>query len=314
MNKLHERLKRLRDRLEDMEGKWKPFGFGILRPSPAAEVSLATWELAEDACEPHFGQWDGLHRPRRWLDMTPDGTYCIQWWGDAEGVEAFKKWADDVQVALRRSSTTVPKLFVPPVRPVPPSWVYSFGPSPWKPPSGYYWTLNAFSMLAIQNPHITLTKERVALTIDTKNPANVNVIPTRQRSLRDDDAHDNGPVTISYLETEEDALTVGLRVLAQLITNEIPPIYVENDVIFLKGKAVTGVSSLTAQAVGMLVAANGDWVKGEEIRRRLKLPEKIRLDRIFARLPPRVKNLIESEPFTGRRIRSTAARANRRHT
>jgi len=34
MNKLHERLKRLRDRLEDMEGKWKPFGFGILRRRP----------------------------------------------------------------------------------------------------------------------------------------------------------------------------------------------------------------------------------------------------------------------------------------
>ena len=42
------RLMRLRDDLEDMGGRWEPFGFSLLWPSPAARVSAAAWECAED--------------------------------------------------------------------------------------------------------------------------------------------------------------------------------------------------------------------------------------------------------------------------
>lgn len=307
MDKHRKRLQRLRDKLEDMEGKWEPFGFGILRPSPAATVSLAMWELAEDACKPHFDHCDErLHRPRRWLDITPDGTYCIQWWGDEKGVEAFKKWAEDVQVTFRQSPMAAPELFVPSVRPVPSASAYVFGPSPWKPPSGYYWTLNALAKFAIHNPHITRTKEKVVLnTADTKGPVDVHVIPTRRRSLRDDGHQEDQPVTISYLEIETDAVTLGLRSLDQLITNDIPSLHVdvENDVIYVKGIPVA-VDRLQAQAVEVLVTANGAWVTAKEIIKKLKLDEDERIDRtIFKKLPRPVQKQIESSGFSGRRIR-----------
>jgi hypothetical protein len=301
MDKHRGRLQRLRDRLEDMDGKWEPFGFGILQPSPAARVSLATWELAEDACKPHFDRCDGrLHRPRRWLDITPDGTYCIQWWGDKDGVEAFKRWADDVQVAFRQAPTA-PELFVPSVRPVPPASAYSFEPSPWKPPSGYYWTLNALAMFAIQNPHITRTHEQVA---HTEGPVELQVIPTRRRSLRDDGHQEDPPVTILYLEIEADAVALGLRSLNQLITKDIPSLHVdvENGVIYVKGIPVA-VDRLQARAVEVLVAANGAWVTAKEIIEKLNLDEDERIDRtIFKKLPRPVKEQIESSGFSGRRI------------
>ncbi len=218
----NKQLKHLRDRLEDMEGKWKPFGFGILRPSLAAWVQPAIWELAENVCKPHFNYRDErLHRLSHWLDITPDRTYCIQWWGDEEGVEAFKKWAEDVQVAIRRSPTAAPELFVPSIRPVSPASAYSFGPSSWKPTSGYYWTLNALAMFAIKNPHITLTNEHEVLnTADSKGSVDVQVIPTRSRSLRDDDSHEDPPVIISYMEIEENAITLGLQFIDQFLKDE----------------------------------------------------------------------------------------------
>jgi hypothetical protein len=310
MEKHWERLKRLRDRLEDMEGKWKSFGYGILRPSVAADVSLAVWELAEAACKPYFFDRSDsrLHRPRRWLDRTPDGTYCVQWWAyyEEEGVEAFKKWAEDVQVAFTVHSVAAPELFVPSVRPVPSASAYSFGPSSWEPPSGHYWTLNALAKLAIQNPHWTHTKERVVLDA-SETPVDVRVIPTRFRSLNDDDLKEEPSVEISFLEIEEDAITLGLRSLDQLITNEIPLMYVEDGVIYVKGKAVV-VDHLLAHAVAILVEAKGAWVPGKEITDKLGLVEDKHLGRnLFDKLPPEVRNLVESKRGNGFRIRPTDA-------
>jgi hypothetical protein len=321
MEKHWERLKRLRDRLEDMQGKWKPFGYGILRPSVAADVSLAVWELAEAACKPYFFDRSDsrLHRPRRWLDRTPDGTYCVQWWAyyEEEGVEAFKKWAEDVQVAFTVHSVAAPELFVPSVRPVPPASAYSFGPSSWKPPSGHYWTLNALAKLAIQNPQWTHTKERVVLDA-SETPVDVRVIPTQFRSLNNDDLKEEPSVKISFLEIEEDAIRLGLRSLDQLIATEEPSsrlsqpplLYadVEDGGIYVKGKAVV-VDHFLAQAVAILIEANGAWVKGREIRKKLGLPKTFRLNRLFRnkKLPSELRELIESESFTGYRIRPADA-------
>ena len=80
---------------------------------------------------------------------------------------------------------------------------------------------------------------------------------------------------------------------------------VEDGVIYVKGKPVA-VDRLQAQAVAMLVEAKGAWVKGREIRDKLGLPEDDRIERnIFKKLPRQVREQIESEGFTGRRIRPT---------
>ena len=311
MEEYQKRLLLRRDELQDMEGQWEPIGFGILWPSPVARVSLATWELAEDACKPYCcdRRDEHLHRLSRWLDMTPDGTLCIQWWGDEEGVEAFKGWAKKVDDVFRQHPKAAPQSFVPPVRPVPPASYFGYGPLGWKPPTGHYRTLNALSTLAVKNPHLTRTWERVILnTSETRTPVDVQVIPTRPRSLHSDDQQDEPPVKVSFLEIEEDAITLGLRSLDLLIGDATPRLNVDvpNGVIYVKGTPVT-VDRLHARAVALLVEANGAWVSSNDIRKKLSLDEDNRIDRtIFKQLPRSVQDQLESQTGKGRRIRPTA--------
>lgn len=289
-----QRLKRLRDALEDMVGVREPFGFGILRPSPAARVSSDTWKAAEEAVAPHFVHYDRhLRPPPAWLDPAPDRTYCIRWWGDKKGVEAFKEWGRKAYGVLRQQQKLALDLFVPPVRP---GWVFTFERPKSQRASGYYWTLNAFAGLAVKNPQLTGTKEH--LLLDIPHSQECAVIPTNQIA-------EQPLVTILFLEIEVDAITLGLRLLDQLMTGELPSLQVDrkNGVIYVKGKPVA-VDPLQAQAVALIVVANGGWVSGTKIRERLKLPEDDRIDRtIFGKLPQKVREQIETQKGKGYRFR-----------
>jgi hypothetical protein len=235
------------------------------------------------------------------LDPAPDRTYCIRWWGDKKGVEAFKKWGTKLHAFFRQYRELAPELFVPSVTPVLPRWAFSFEPPVWEPASGYYWTLNVLGRFAIKHPRITRTEEHVLF--DTSNTRDVQVIPTKQRHFGDDDT-EQPPVTISFLELEADAITVGLRSLDQ-IAGELPPLQVdvENGVIYFRDKPVSN-DRLQAEFVAMIVAANGGWVSGNDIRKKLGLSEDDRIDRtVVKKLPREVRDQLETEGGKGYRYR-----------
>ena len=301
---MDEQLKRLQETLQDMAGMWKPFGFGLLWPSPAATISPAIWKLAEEGSDPAFAYYEpgSLHSlpVKSWLDPTPDRTYCIRWWGDQGGVEAFKGWCEKVWGCFNQHPNQAPELFVPRPNPGLPSWVFSFQASSSTPLSGYYWTLNAFCMVAVKNPHLTLTKTHEVL--DTANiqveQADVQVIPTKPRSFGD-----NPPelpaVKISFLEFEADAITFGSWVLDQLVADEAPALHVDvaNGVIYVNGIPVA-VDRLHAQIVAEIAAGNGRSVSGTEIMKKLNL---VRIGRTIKKLPKEVRDQIKSDAGKGYR-------------
>lgn len=309
MDESWQQLKRLREALDDMEVMWKPFGFGLLWPSPAATVAPAIWELAEERNQPAFSESEpgDLHlRPiGGWLDPTPDRTYCIRWWGDKKGVEAFKTWCEKVCGFFRKHPDSAPELFVPPVKPVLPSWDFRFEPPTWEPPSGYYWTLNAFCTLAAKNPHLTRTKEHPLLQkSDIQRQADVQVITTTRLQFGDGPAEWSAG-EISFLELEADAVTFGSRLLDELIADATPPMNVDvgKGVIYVKGVPVD-VDRLHARFVAVIVAANGGSVSGTVIRNELDLPEDDRIDRtIWDKLPREVRDQIEPQKGKGYRLR-----------
>ncbi len=306
MDECYQQLKRLRGALEDMVGMWKPFGFGLLWPSPAAAISPAIWEVAEEeANKVAFAPCDLHLRVLSWLDPAPDRTYCIRWWGDKGGVKAFKGWCEKLWGFFNNHLKQAPDLLVPPVKPVLPSWDFRFEPLIWEPPSGYYWTLNAFGTVAAKNPHLTLTKRHEVL--DTASiqvgQAYVQVIPTTQRSF--EDALPKPPaVKILLLELEADAITFGSRLLDQLIADAVPNVSVdvERGVIYLKDIPVE-VDRHYAQVVAVIVAANRGWVSGKAICEELELPVDHRIDRTIKKLPIEVRDQIETKPGKGYRLR-----------
>jgi biotin operon repressor len=272
-------------------------------------VSPAVWERAEEAVEPYFANYDRhLRPPLSWLDPAPDRTFCIRWWGDKAGVEDFKEWSRTAYGVLRQHPELSPALFVPPVRPVPPAWVFTFEQPVAESVSGYYWTANALVGWVTKNPQLTRTKEH--RLFDVPHSAECAAIPTKQRRLDEDDVAEQPPVKVLFLELEADAITLALRLLYQLTTGELPSLQVDrkNGVIYLKGTPVR-VDPFQAQFVAVIVAANGGWVSGNEIRRQLKLSEGERIDRtIFAKLPQQVREQIETKQGKGYRLRiSTVA-------
>lgn len=88
-------LQRLCDDLDEALVRSNSFGFGLIVTEPA--VSVATGSVWNSVARLIPSKTEGgaliLETGSIILDPFPDGTGCIRWFGDANGIAAFQEWA-----------------------------------------------------------------------------------------------------------------------------------------------------------------------------------------------------------------------------
>jgi hypothetical protein len=99
------RLVRLADDLADLSDMgFKPFGFGIITASPPVRLRQPNgWKFLEFWLERLLESGEPLRaQPLPRFDPFPDGSACVRWWGDVNGVKAYQKWAGRALKLLRK--------------------------------------------------------------------------------------------------------------------------------------------------------------------------------------------------------------------
>lgn len=81
--------------LEEVLAKANGFGFGIISTEPTANVTRqVVWDFVARLIPPTSDRGGLiLETGPILLDPFPDGTACIRWFGDANGISVFQAWA-----------------------------------------------------------------------------------------------------------------------------------------------------------------------------------------------------------------------------
>lgn len=186
------RLQRLNDDLVDIRDSGRvPFGFGIVISSTSIRLPHPmSWQFLERQVVQSRGKDEPIpFEPNPWFDPFPDGSACIRWWGDEDGVKEFKDWA-------KRASNVIRKH---------PEWL-----SEGDIARGYHWILSAFVRFAKKDADLKrLVKTRQILDSKTVVMACRSQMPS-SLWLRE-------PLPIFFLEEVGFATRFGSKVAEKLL-------------------------------------------------------------------------------------------------
>jgi hypothetical protein len=230
------RLWRLRDDLADLaDADFRPFGFGIVRASPAVRIPMPNgWNFLTFWLEGLLDSNEIIRpRPHPWFDPFPNGSACVRWWGDAKGITAFQKWAERASNLLRKDPDWPPSVEIEP---------------------GYHGMIAAFVTFAKQDSELSPF-------VESRKLVDLNSLPRGEKTLISKTLLHRDPLpTFSVEEVKDWATRFSANLLRKLLGAPIREprlsVDVRKSTVTLDGKTY-GVDLVYVLIVHELLKANG---------------------------------------------------------
>jgi hypothetical protein len=265
----------LREELDRMRILHREFGFGILRCSlPLPPRDLCFWRDVQSR----------LHRTDPYLvrsvqmlvgrvESFPERREAVRWWGDVEGIEAYKAWSKRAYAFFKSHSALLA------VR---------------CSEYGWYELLRTLCSLAASSPELSFYLKETIMEDreeDDNNPPRVDSKATED-TLR-----------ITCVHVFPDAITFTLHFLDHVAGATVLQLEInKNDNIAVLNGTPYPLHHFQTLILSLLLDANGKWLSSREMIEAQPLLAGERIDRRVKTLPKAIRTLVKPEKSKGYRL------------